>query len=79
MNRIEYKGIQLFPVYDSEAETFAGEVRIGRQTSYISGESVEALKDGLRDAVDFYESEFGPLKKQKGVGLKKIGSALISA
>jgi hypothetical protein len=63
MKPINYKGILLYPVFDPDIRSFAGEIRIGGQVSYISGESVTVLKDGLKDAVDFYESKFGTLPR----------------
>ncbi|MFW5883379.1 MAG: hypothetical protein ACOCVG_03330 [Verrucomicrobiota bacterium] len=53
---IEDKGVPLRPLYDSAADHFAGEAQMGSQTSYISGRSVDELREGLMDAVDFYES-----------------------
>ena len=69
MNAIEYKGVKLFPTYDSEAGHFCASVIFNkRQVAYISGTSVKELRENLKDAVDEQIKDFGPIKatRQKG-------------
>ncbi len=76
MNAIEYKGVKLFPTYDSEAGHFCASVIFNkRQVAYISGTSVKELRENLKDAVDEQIKDFGPIKatRQKRPVLGKAG------
>ena len=76
MKTLEYKGVKIFPVYNSDDEKFEAEIVLkDGSTAFVNGADVPELKRQFRESVDMLESMGKPLEQSgrwKQVAAEKL-------
>ena len=68
MKALEYKGIRVFPVYNSEDCKFQAVIRLtSGATGFVNGASVDELTRQFRETVDAFEAIGQPLEQRTGI------------